>query len=194
MGLTSDDYQNYRIATIETQPFKQVRKGFEVELSQNMGIIAPWANGVDLFLTYTRRPVTARSPSTALGFIPLTPVRAKWTGGVSYSTRRFSLQGRFTFTEAGITHQSVVNVALPDGTTQAVQFYNLNKVPPEVNVQANYVLNKNFTLFATANRILTGRVTSQISDSQTGYMPEWASWRNSQQRGVALSAGVNASF
>lgn len=194
MGLNSEDYQNYRIVTIETQPFKQIRKGFEIELAQNMGGFGPWARGIDAFLTYTRRPVTARSPSTALGFIPLTPVRAKWTGGLSYSTHRFSVQGRFTFTESGITHQSAISVALPDGTTAPVQFYNLNKVPPEVNLQANYILNKNFTFFASANRILTGRVTSQVSDAQTGYLPEWASWRNAQERGIALSAGVTASF
>ncbi len=194
MGLSSSDYENYRITTIDTQPFKQVRKGFEVELAQNFGIFGPWGNGIDAFVTYTRRPVTARAPSTALGFIPLTPVRAKWTGGLSYSARRFSVQGRFTFTEAGITHGAATNVALPDGTTQAVQFYNLNKVPPEVNLQANYVINKNFTVFATANRILTGRVTTQIADTQTGYMPEWASWRNAAERGVALAMGVNATF
>lgn len=194
MGLSPDDYENYRINTVETQPFKQVRKGFEVELSQNMGILGPWANGIDTFVTYTRRPVTARSPSTALGFISLVPVRAKWTGGVSYSNRRFSLQVRGTFTEAGITHQTATNVTLPDGTTASVQFYNLNKVPPEVNVQANYVLNKHFTLFATANRILTGRVTSQVADDQTDFMPEWASYRQAVERGVALSAGITASF
>jgi hypothetical protein len=83
---------------------------------------------------------------------------------------------------------------MPDGSTQSVQFYNLNKVPPEVNVQANFVINKNFTVFATANRILTGRVVSQVTDQQTGYLPEWASWRQAQERGIAFSAGVNATF
>jgi hypothetical protein len=194
MGLSSEQYDNYRIVTIDTQPFKQIRKGFEIDLRQNLGILGAWANGLDTFLTYTRRPVPARSPSTALGFISVTPVRAKWTGGLSYSTRRFSLQGRFTFTEAGITHNSVISVTMPDGSTQSVQFYNLNKVPPEVNVQANFVINKNFTVFATANRILTGRVVSQVTDQQTGYLPEWASWRQAQERGIAFSAGVNATF
>ncbi len=194
MGLSSDDYQNYLIRTVDTRPFKQIRKGYEIDLRQNLGLFGAWGNGIDMFLTYTRRPVPARSPSTALGFVSQTPVRAKWTGGLSYSMRRFSIQGRFTFLEAGITHQSAINVALPDGTTQSVQFYNLNKVPPEVNLQANYVLNKNFTFFATANRVLTGRVTSQISDTQTGYLPDWASWRDSRERGIAFSAGVTASF
>ena len=75
-----------------------------------------------------------------------------------------------------------------------MQFYNLNKVPPEVNLQANYVINKNFTVFATANRILTGRVTSRVADTRTGYLPEWASWRQAAERGVALAMGVNATF
>jgi iron complex outermembrane receptor protein len=195
MGLSAADYPNYKIQTVLPLPGKQTRKGLEIELSQNFGIIAPWARGVDAFLTYTRRPVVARFGGEAiLGWIPVTPVRAKWTGGLSYSMRRFQIQGRFTFTEAGITHGSATNVTLPDGTTAQVQFYNHNKVPPEVNVQANYVLNKNFMLFATANRIVTGTVTSRVSDAETGYLPDWASWRQSVDRGVAFSAGVSATF
>ena len=195
LGLSSGDYPNYRIQTVLPLEGKQIRKGFEVELAQNFGIFGPWGKGIDGFLTYTRRPVTARSGGESIiGWIPLTPVRAKWSGGLSYSMRRFSIQGRFTYTEAGITHGSATNVTMPDGTTKSVQFYNHNKVPPEVNIQANYVLNKNFTFFATANRIVTGTVTSQVSDVQSGYLPEWASWRQSRDRGIAFSAGVNATF
>jgi hypothetical protein len=195
MGLTSSEFVNWGINTVTATGIRQIRKGFEIEVTQNFGVLAPWARGIDAFLTYTRRPETANTGGeTRLGWIPQLPVRAKWTGGLSYSARRFSVQARWTFVEAGITYNSAPTVTLPDGTSRVVQYYNLNKIPAELNLQANYVLNKNFTLFATANRVLTGKVYGEISDEQTGYQPSYANYRTVQDRGVAIAVGVNATF
>jgi iron complex outermembrane recepter protein len=195
IGVSRDDYQNYAISTTTATGLKQIRKGFEIEAEQNLGVLADWAKGIDIFATYTRRPVTARSGGTnVLGFVSMVPVRAKWTGGVSYSARRFSVQARWTYTEAGITHSSATSVTLPDGTTKTVQFYNPNKVPAEVNIQGNYLLSKRLTLFAVANRVLSQRTYGRITDSITRYMPDYASYRTLQDRGIALSAGIRARF
>ncbi|MDQ5978702.1 MAG: hypothetical protein QG602_1676 [Verrucomicrobiota bacterium] len=196
MGLSSDDYANYRIDVTQPLGVQQIRKGFEVELTQNFGIFAPWAKGIDAFVTYTRRPAPINTGGESrLGWVLSGDVRAKWTGGVSYSTRRFQVQARATWTEAGKSHNNTVpTVTLPDGTTRTLQMYNLNETPPDVRVQANYVLNKNFTLFATAERLFTSEVHSQIADAVTGYQPEWASYRGYTNRGMALSLGVNATF
>lgn len=195
MGLSPNEFRNYVIRTTLPTDLKQTRKGFEVEASQNLGIISPRAKGVDVFVTYTRRPVTASIGGEArLGWISIVPVRAKWTGGVSYSMRRFSIQAKFTWEESGITYQSNPSVTMPDGTTAVVQYYNLNKRPVDINVQANYVFNKHFTFFATANRVGAPRIFNQISDAITGYQPDYASYRSMQDRGVAVALGVNASF
>lgn len=194
MGLSADEYRNYSISTTTASGLKQIRKGFEIEAAQNLGALTPWLRGLDVFATYTRRPVTARSPSTALGFVAMVPVRAKWTGGISYSARRFSAQAKWTYTESGITHSAATAVTMPDGTANTVWFYNLNKVPPEVNLQANYILNRRYTIFATANRVLSDKTYGRISDSITGYMPDYASYRTLQARGIALALGARAHF
>jgi iron complex outermembrane receptor protein len=198
IGFDPEEFRNYRVSTTTATGLKTVRKGFEIEAAQNLGALAQWARGVDVFVTYSRRPVT---PSTGgesrLGWIPQLPVRAKWTGGVSYSMRRFSAQARFTYLESGITYGgsgNVQTVTLPDGTSRSVQFYDLNQFRPELNLQANYVYNKHFSFFATANRVLEPAIHRRISDAQTGYQPDYASYRSVQDRGIAVSAGVKATF
>jgi hypothetical protein len=196
MGLSAGDYENYRIDTVTPLGIRQIRKGFEIELTQNFGIFAPWAKGIDAFVTYTRRPAPIVTGGEArLGWILAGPVRAKWTGGLSYSARRFQLQSWFTYTEAGITHEGTnPTVTLPDGTNKVIQLYNLNEFPPEVRMQANYVFNKYVTLFATAERVFSRKTYTRISDQQTGYIPEWATYRNYSDRGIAFAVGATATF
>jgi hypothetical protein len=194
MGLSSDEYRNYSVSTTTATGLKQIRKGFELEAEQNLGVLTPWLRGLDVFATYTRRPVTARSPAAGLGFVALTPVRAKWTGGINYSARRFSVRAMWTYTESGITHSAGTAVTLPDGTANTVWFYNLNKIPPEVNLQGNFIINKRYSIFAVANRVLSVKTYGRISDAMTGYLPDYASYRTLQDRGIAVSLGARAHF
>ncbi len=83
---------------------------------------------------------------------------------------------------------------MPDGTLKTVQMYNLNDFPPEVRLQANYVLNKNFSLFATAERLLSDKRYTRMSDAYSNLMPEWASYRNFSDRGIAFALGATATF
>jgi hypothetical protein len=64
----------------------------------------------------------------------------------------------------------------------------------QLNVQANDILNRKLSLFAVANRICSKRVHGRISDAQTKLMPDYATWRTMQDRGIAISAGIRASF
>jgi TonB-dependent receptor len=196
MGLSASDYDNYRIDTVTPLGIRQIRKGYEIELTQNFGILAPWAKGVDAFVTYTRRPAPIVTGGEArLGWILAGPVRAKWTAGLSYSARRFQIQSWVTFTESGITHEGTnPTVTMPDGTSRQIQLYNLNEFPPEVRIQANYVLNKKVTLFATVERVMSAHSYTRISDQQTGYIPEWATYRNFSDRGIAFAVGATATF
>lgn len=194
LGLAASDYENYTINTIVNTGTKAIRKGVEVEAEQNLGVLGEWARGIDVFLTYTYRPLVPAGASTALGYLALTPVRPKWTGGISYSARRFSVQARGTYTESGITRSSAVSVTMPDGTTQSVQFYNTNQALPEINLQGNFTINKRFSAFATFNRVFNGKAYSRITDSQTGLQPDQASYRTLLDRGVAFAAGVRTHF
>jgi hypothetical protein len=195
LGLSSGDYENYRIDSTFPLGVRQIRKGFEIELAQNFGIFAPWAKGIDAFLTYTRRPAPIQtSGSDRLGYVFAGPVRAKWTGGLSYSTRRLQVKALATYTESGPTHADAPTVDLPDGTRRVVQMYNLNEFPPEVRLQADYVLNKNFSLFATVERVFSRETYTRQSDAYSNLMPEWATYRNYSDRGVAFALGATATF
>lgn len=195
MGLSSENYQNYRINYTTAADAKSIRRGIEAEVSQNFGIIGPWARGLDAYLTYTWRPTSPRSPSpTVIGYITDLPDRATWKGGISYSAKRYSIQARWIYTESGITNGGNVTVTMPDGTNKVVAFYNPNHNPLELKIQANYVLNKNFTLFATFDRVLSARQYNRLEDSITGLQPDYASYRRMQDRGIAFGAGVNATF
>ncbi len=195
MGLSADDYVNYRIDTVLPNGISQIRKGYEIEAVQNLGVIHPWAQGFDVFLTYTRRPVTVTVRPNVLGFIEETPVRAKWTGGVSYSARRYSVQARFTYTEAGLTYNGAgTSALLPDGTTKNVQLYNTNQTPIDLNLQANFTLNKSTTLFASADHVLSSKVYVRTTDSLTGYIPDYFSYRQLQNGGVRFAVGAQINF
>lgn len=197
LGLSAGDYPNYRIDSIVPLGIRQIRKGFEIEVAQNFGIIAPWARGIDAFVTYTLRPAPILTGGEArVGWVLDGDVRAKWTGGLSYASRRFSVQALVSFTESGKSHESGTppTVTLPDGTQKQLQLYALNKFPPELRLQANYVINKNFSLFATGERLLSAKTYSRSADVVTGYLPEWATYRQMNDRGIAIAAGVTATF
>jgi iron complex outermembrane recepter protein len=198
MGLSSADYPNYRIDTVLANGISQIRKGYEIEAVQNLGVLRPlgeWSKGLDVFVTYTRRPVTITQRPNVLGFIEQTPVRARWTGGLSYSARRYSIQARFTFTESGLTYNGAGNsVTMPDGTTKTVQLYNLNQTPPDLNLQANFILNRSTTLFASADHVLTSSTYVRTTDALTGYIPDYFSWRQLQNGGVRVAVGAQISL
>lgn len=196
MGLSRSSYENYRIDTVLTEGDKQIRKGFEIEINQNMSIIGPWGRSWDMFVTYTRRPVTTQSGVTnRLGWIPRVPVRAKWSAGLSYSAKRFSAQARMNWVESGINYRGGnTSVDLPDGTRANVQFYDLNEFPPEIKLEANYMLSERFTVFAVADKVLTKETYRRTSDSKTGYMPAYASYREYMSRGISFTAGLRARF
>ncbi len=195
MGLSSSEYDNYTINYTTATEGGSIRRGLEAEITQNMGIIAPWAKGVDAFLTFTWKPASKVSDNaTVLGWTTKIPDRNKWTGGLSYSARRFSIQARGIYEQSGITHVRTNTVTMPDGTTQSVRYYAPNENPLDLNLQANFVVNKHFTLFTTFNRVISPRTYRQEADSVLGLQPEWASYRQMQDRGIAFAAGVNATF
>lgn len=160
-----------------------------------MGLFGDWGRPFDTFVTYTRRPVTTASARDVLGFIPRVPVRAKWTAGLSFSTRRLTAQARMTWVESGGTYEgSGTTVILPDGISGKVQFYDLNRYPPELKLDINYALSERFTLFATGNKVLSGDTYRRIADAETGWRPDYASYRELNSRGVSVTAGIRASF
>ena len=66
--------------------------------------------------------------ATVLGWTTKIPDRNKWTGGLSYSARRFSIQARGIYEQSGITHVRTNTVTMPDGTTQSVRYYAPNEI------------------------------------------------------------------
>ncbi len=196
LGLSPSEYENYTINYTTATDGKNIRRGLEAEFSQNLGFIAPWAKGIDVYGTFTWRPASKPSvpASNVLGYREKLPDRNKWTGGVSYSARRFSIQARFIYEQSGITRIRENTVTMPDGTNQVVRYYRPNHLPVDLNLQANYVFNKHLTFFATFNRVISERRYTQEEDSVTGLQPGWASYRQMQDRGIAFSTGVNATF
>lgn len=197
MGLSRSDYANWTITTSTASGQNATRKGYEIEVHQNFDFLGKFASRFSTFATYTRRPVTASSvPSNPpLGWIPLLPVRAKWTGGIAYNASRFSVKMKGNWVESGITRNgSGTTVTLPDGTNRSVQFYNLNKNPFSVNVQVDVSVTRRISMFVLANRFLESRTWSQVADEQTGLMPEHATWGNMTDRGITVAAGTSIRF
>lgn len=56
------------------------------------------------------------------------------------------------------------------------------------------LVNKYFTLFTELDRVISPQTYQQEADSVLGLQPEWASYRQMQDRGIAFAAGVNATF
>ncbi|ATC63704.1 hypothetical protein CMV30_06910 [Nibricoccus aquaticus] len=197
LGLDPTEYYNYEIQTIASTGEKAIRKGFELEVTQNLGFVGAWASGIDFFASYTRRPTVARTENNSIrGYIRQDPVRAKYTGGLSYSRSRFSIQSKFTYVEQDPTQNSgSISANLPDMGTTAfnVATFNPNYNPATVSLQANYILNKYLKFFVSGNRILESKKQVRTIDS-IGVMPEWATYRQFTEQGVQIAAGATLSF
>jgi iron complex outermembrane recepter protein len=201
MGLATDQYENYSIVTVSVLGAKRVRKGFEVEAAQNLGVFGKWGNGWDVYATYSPRPtvISGGAGSTNgvawLGWVPELPGRAQWTAGISYSARRFSVRATGTWFESKLSYNgNAITVDTQTATGVLVQTYNLNKIPPSVKVQADYILSEKVSLFFTADRVFEATTYDQIADSLSGLQPDWAKWRLVSDGGIRLNLGANVRF
>ncbi len=196
-GLDPADYVDWRITSTTNSAAEAKRDGIEAEISQNMGFLSRWTRGIDVFATYSHRPnAAADAPENETrGWIAKLPTRDKYTGGISFSTQRFSLQVRGIYTEGGISRQSVVSF-VPPGESVAVrhQFYNILPHDLRLNIQAGYKISKRYSVFAQGQNILNGRRFTRRGDVMTGIQPEYASYAGQTYNGVALYMGVRGSF
>jgi iron complex outermembrane receptor protein len=196
-GLTPADFPNWRLTSTINSAAKAKRTGVELSINQNLGFMGRWAAPFDMFLTYSHRPNAAGDMPTnpARGYLNKMPSMDKYSGGLSYSIARFSLQARATYTESGITRAGTVSYTAPgESTASSYQLYNMIPSELRLNLQADYRFSKRYSVFLKADNVLRSHTYNKISDVVTNILPDYAHHIRHGRYGVAVTAGVSASF
>jgi Outer membrane receptor for ferrienterochelin and colicins len=195
-GLSPADYANWTLSSTVNSAGTAKAKGIEVDIRQNLGIFGSWARGLDMFLTYSHRsnPASSEPTTPTEGWIAKLPSRDKYTGGLSFSMRRFSIQARGVFEEGGLTRSSAVNFTPTGGTARRIQMYNIFEDNLRLKLDANFILSPRYSLFASASDVLNSRTSTRTGDVFTGVMPEYAYYTGHKHKGVNVVVGVRATF
>ncbi|HVU33794.1 MAG TPA: carboxypeptidase regulatory-like domain-containing protein [Opitutaceae bacterium] len=190
MGLTPSEFENWDIRTTINGDASSTNRGYELSAIQNLGILGRWGQHFDVFGNYSRKLM---HPSTKPGVISFTDSsNDTWAGGVRFNIQRFSLSVRATSQSAVVTKGSapaVKNAA--DGKT-----YQLYQITPKIlkmDVEADYLLSKRWSLYLTGSNVLNTR-TLQRQYDVSNIVPDYARLISDYRYGVVLTAGVTARF
>ncbi len=196
-GLDPNDYDNYKITTFTNNPAKTTKRtGYEIKLSQNLGILGDWASRFDMFVNFTHRNnAPSNSTSTVLGYIDRLPVADRYAGGLAYSANRFSIRATVTYAPASITRNSTISYTAPGATAaQTYQVYNAIPEDLRLNLQGNVQLTRRYSMFMNVANITNTTSATRVYDTETGINPEYAHVTGRKHFGLTINAGVSAKF
>jgi outer membrane receptor protein involved in Fe transport len=182
------------------------KRGLEAEIRQNLGVIGEWANGFDAFATYTYK--THGSLSNSVGVLNPQTGRSvdKYSAGLSFSTKRFTLQMRGTYATAYYlkTSSGTATINLLDatgatvkdanGNTLKYQIYDYFKPEYRINFDVYYRLTQQISLFASVSDAIRSPITTIRYDVGTNQIPVNYRTAGLTKYGATVTAGVTATF
>lgn len=204
-GIDPALYRYYAMTTTQNTALKAKSKGIEVDINQNLGFLHPWAKAFDMFATYSHRPGSAsdQPASPILGWMAKLPTRDKYTGGLSFSAQRFSLQARVIYMEGGISSRNstvTINPTTGEPANAAaggvpVQIYNVVHHNLRLNLEANVRLSRRYSAFVQASDVLNGKTYgTRRYDAITGIQAPYSHNNSQSERGIVFNFGVSGSY
>ncbi len=189
LGLDPADYPNWALSTTFNSDNSLLTRGTEFTITQNLGLLGAWGQHIDMFGNYSHKLTGQSSNSKVIGFASSS--NDTYAGGIRIGIRRLSLMGRVTRVNQVLSKNGTI--AYPSGSTSIYQMYNYVPSILKLDVSANYLLTKRFTLYVASSNILNS-TTDQYTHDGSQIVPSYAYRTKLSKYGVIVTAGVSARF
>lgn len=200
LGLTPEDYDNWRVSTSTNSDTEQTTKGLEFQAQQDFGFLGSWGKHFQGFATFTYKvladpptiaPVILSTPSggtfsftPGLKTISLTSNRSA-TAGLQYSDRRFSVQLRGTFRN----RNEVSHTTLTDGNV--IRVFEPSEI--RVDINTSYRFSERYSAFIGVRDAFNASRKRETKDD-FGLIPAWSFLTDRKDFGTVITVGVNGQF
>jgi TonB-dependent receptor len=179
-GLNPVIYGDYDISTQYNLPDPVRATGVSFNYKQALTFLPHWARGVRVFANVTAQRVTGDVTGSFNGY---TPRVANW--GVSLSRPKYTLRVNWNYSGKRRLGPVAAGRSIQPGT------FNWASKRLVVDVNADYILWKRISLFASLNNILNEPVDNKIYGPAT---PDYARFRQRQNYGALWTFGVKGVF
>jgi len=186
-GFDPADYEDWELRTSVNGVGIGKVSGLELQATQDLRFLGAFGRRIQFFATYSH----SKREETNTDRISSRPSASNLaTGGVSFSTRRFSLNVRGAWRDY-VFNGDKASFTLTDGTKVSIGEF----VPSalKVDVIANYQLTKRTNLYVSARNILEAGNDKQRYDA-LGLYPAYARWDDYRQTGVQFTCGIKGTF
>lgn len=177
-GLDPEEFAGYTLKTSANVGDAKVT-GVEFNYSQQLTFLPEWAKGVSVFANGTWLRLRGSNMADFNAFVPR---NSNW--GISLNRPRYSIMLKWIY-------RSDQRLALRTGTGLPAGDYQWLRGTLKLDVNAEYRLRKNLSVFANARNITNEPYVLEYHADTT---PAYARRYNTQDFGVQYSIGVKGSF
>ncbi|HEU5080765.1 MAG TPA: TonB-dependent receptor plug domain-containing protein [Opitutaceae bacterium] len=188
LGLDRDYYQDYEVSTTVNGVGTSKTLGYELELSQNLGLFGDWGRHFNLFANYSHQYIKQNNTTLATAK-PMSATTA--SAGLNMSLKGISVLARALFIQEKYMGSSSTYTTLDGQTVILGQF-----TPSEIKLDLNIgyqIPHSRYSLFLDARNVLN-ESRDTIKYDKTGVLPEYAKHIDRKMFGVTYYFGVKAIF
>lgn len=190
LGLDPADYVDWQLTTTENGEGTAKVRGYELTASQDLRslkFLGDLGRNIRFFASYSH----SKRDETNTNRISSRPAASNLaTGGVTFSTRRFSLNVKGTWRDY-VFNGDKATFRLPDDTTVGIGEFIPSAL--RVDVSANYQLTNRASIYISARNVLEEGNDKKRYDS-LGIYPRYAHMDDYRDTGVQITVGVKGTF
>ncbi len=178
--LDPDEYGVYDVATNHNLATTVRMTGLEFDYKQALTFLPQWARGVQVFANASALRATGEGAANFAGYIPR-------SGSWGWSLTRPKYVLRMNWNYRGAQRRGLIAT----GRSIEANTYNWGSKRLYLDVTADYVINRRFTLFGSMRNINDQTEDSKIYGPNT---PDYAKFRQRVDYGSAWTFGVRGQF
>ncbi|MEY4685992.1 MAG: hypothetical protein RIR76_15 [Verrucomicrobiota bacterium] len=178
--LDPDEYGMYEVATNHNLSTRVLMTGLEFDYKQALTFLPGWARGVQVFANASAIRATGEGAANFAGFIPR-------SGSWGWSLTRPKYVLRMNWNYRGAQRRGIIAT----GRSIEPNTYNWGSKRLYIDVNADYVLNRRFTLFGGMRNIHNQTEDSKVHGPNT---PAYAKFRQRVDYGSAWTFGLRGTF
>ncbi len=178
--LDPDEYGVYDVTTNHNLASTVRMSGLEFDYKQALTFLPPWARGIQVFANASALRATGEGAANFAGYVPR-------SGSWGWSLTRPKYVLRMNWNYRGAQRRGLIAV----GRSIEANTYNWGSKRLYLDVTADYILNRRFTLFGSMRNIHNQTEDSKIYGPNT---PSYARFRQRVDYGSAWTFGVRGQF
>jgi TonB-dependent receptor len=178
--LDPDEFGVYEVTTNHNLTSMVRMTGVEFDYKQALTFLPQWARGVQVFANASAQRATGEGAANFAGYAPRT---ANW--GWSLNRPKYAVRMNWNYRSPQRRGLIAVGRSIEPNT------YNWGSKRLYLDVSADYILNRRFTLFASMRNIANQTEDSKIYGPNT---PDYAKFRQRVDYGSAWTFGLRGTF